>query len=465
MSAPTVTDPNAARPGISARLRSASIMGRRLLQHGSQVLWATPKGESGSNWPRWRSIGVGAAIVVVATGVSLFRQPGAGALDTIWAEDGEVFLSAAASTSWVDSIRMRYAGYFHLGPRVLAELATVVPPAAAAATLAILAALSTALLAVLVYVASAGHLHTRVARTLAAAVVVVAPLASDEVPNSIANLQWPGLFALFWMLLWTPRALAGRIVAAAVTFVVATSSILAVVFLPLSIARVVWTRREGRRDRHALVLASLLAAGVGLQVIGVIFGSSERGLAPDPVLAVTGFLVRAVPSALMGDLWLPASVNAAWLAIAAVAWLLVAAVVVGGLRRRGGRPNWELAGIAFAHAAAVYALPVLLSGYATPRYALPAALLLVTAIVAVLEPDTAGVSPVALWAFAAVLAVVCAVNLRVDNLRADGPTWSEGLRAAQQECAEHAPGTVRVTIPPRSDRGWVSTLPCDYVRR
>ena len=290
--------------------------------------------------------------------------------------------------SWVDSISRQYAGYFHLGPRVLAELATVVPPAAASAALAILAALCTALLSVLVYLASAGHLRTRVARTLAAALVVVAPLATDEVPNSIANLQWPGLYALFWMLLWTPRTVSGRIVAAAVTFTVATSSILAVVFVPLALARLAWSRGAGRRDRHALVLASLLVAGVGLQVIGVVFGSSDRGFAPDPVLAVTGFLVRAVPSALIGDSWLPATINAGWLALAAVAWLVVAAVVVTGLRRRDSRPNWVFAGVAFAHAAALYAVPVLLSGSAAPRYALPAAMLVVTAVVAVLEPAT-----------------------------------------------------------------------------
>ncbi len=202
-----------------------------------------------------------------------------------------------------------------------------------------------------------------------------------------------------------------------------------------------------------------------MQFVGVASGSSDRGLAPDPVLAVTGFLVRAVPSAIIGDSWLPATINAGWLALAAVAWLVVAAVVVTGLRRRDGRPNWVFAGVAFAHAAALYALPVLLSGSATPRYALPAAMLVVTAVVAVLEPATPGLSATALWVFAAFLALVCAVNLRVDNLRADGPRWSEGLQAAQRECAERASVTVRIPISPVSERGWVSTLPCEYVRR
>src|SRR4029453_15454368 len=157
MSAPTAADPNATREGLPARLRSAATMGRGLFRDGSRVLWTTPIG-GGAAGPSGRSVGIGAAIVAAATGVSLLRQPGAGALNTVWAEDGEVFLSAAANASWVGSIRIRYAGYFHLGPRVLAELATLPPPSAAAATLAILAALCTALLAVLVYVASGGHL-------------------------------------------------------------------------------------------------------------------------------------------------------------------------------------------------------------------------------------------------------------------------------------------------------------------
>ncbi len=146
------------------------------------------------------------------------------------------------------------------------------------------------------------------------------------------------------------------------------------------------------------------------------FGSSERGLAPDPVLAVTGFLVRAVPSALVGRLLASGHLNAGWLALAAVGWIIVAAVVVIGLRRRDSRPNWVLAGVAFSHAAAVYAMPVLLSGFAPPRYALPAAMLVVTAVVAVLEPRAAGSSATALWVFAAGFALVCTLNLRVDNL-------------------------------------------------
>ena len=65
----------------------------------------------------------------------------------------------------------------------------------------------------------------------------------------------------------------------------------------------------------------------------------------------------------------------------------------------------------------------------------------------------------------AFLTLVCAVNLRVDNLRADGPRWSVGLLAAERECVERASATAHVPISPVSERGWVSTLPCDYVRR
>ncbi len=221
-----------------------------------------------------------------------------------------------------------------------------------------------------------------------------------------------------------------------------------------------WTRSP------AMLLAGLLGAGIALQVIGLLTGNSERGLAPDPVLAVSGFLVRAVPAALVGERWLPDTVNAGWLALAAVAWLVVAAVVVSGWRRRDVRPNWALAGVAFVHAAAIYAVPVLLSGFATPRYALPPAMLLVTALVAVLEPTAtgAGIAP-PLWIFAAALAVVLAVNLRVDNSRAHGPQWNDGLHAAQQECADPAATTARITIAPLNSSGWAAVLPCSYIRR
>jgi hypothetical protein len=417
----------------------------------------------------WRTAAVALAAVAGGTAISLLRQPGAGALDTVWAEDGQVFLGQAVTDGPLGALSTSYAGYFHVVPRLVAGLAALAPAGAAAALLAIGAALLVAAIAVLVYVASAAHLPTRLSRVLVAGVVVAVPLGQQELPNSIANLHWYGLYALFWMLIWTPRGRAGRLVAGAVVLAVAASDILTLAFVPLALARALHrpagpfadrSRRPGRRDGFGIALAALLGLGLALQFAGLASGSSSRQLAPDPVLAVSGFVLRAVPGALVGERWLGAGVNARWLALAGLAWLLVAAAGAVAWARLT-RPAWTLAAVAGLHAAALYALPVLLSGTATFRYAAAPAMLVVTALAALLRPGVGARGRAPLYALAALLALVCAVNLRVDNARADGPRWSTELDRARAACT--AGGTAALPIPPDDGSGWRITLPCSYV--
>jgi hypothetical protein len=400
-------------------------------------------------------LGIGA--VLIGTLVSLARQPGIGALNTVWAEDGEVFLADAVNEPPPVAIFTSYAGYFHVGPRLLAEIAAAVPPGSAAAVLAISAALATAALAVLVYVASAEHLPSPVARFVAAAVVVVAPLAQDDVPNSIANLHWPALYALFWVLLWTPQRRSGRVVAVATIAIVAASDILVLALLPLAIVQFV-----RYRDRYRAVLAAVLATGVALQLLGLVTGASSRETDLNPIKAASGYVLRAVPAALVGSRWLGDDVRSArWLILAAVAWLLVLAALLVAWRRLS-RPAWTLAGLAALHSIALYALPVFLSGTAVQRYALAPAMLVVVALLALMPPGSgrAGVPAIVLITL---LAIVCAVNLRVPNLRGEGPSWSGEVDRERVECGP-ASDAVLVRLPP-ANGDWYADLPCDYLDR
>lgn len=430
---------------------------RERLRGGGANLFAVPAPRSGTGW---RPAALAVAAVAAGTAVSLARQPGPGALNTVWAEDGQIFLGQAVDDGPLPALGTSYAGYYHLIPRIVAGLTALAPAGAAAVLLAVAAALLVAGAAVLVYTASAAHLRTPLARSLAAAVVVVVPLAQQELPNSIANLHWYGLYALFWMLIWTPHGRSGRIVAATVVLAVAASDILALAFVPLALARFLH-RPGGRRDRFGTLLAGLLALGLSLQFLGLASGSSSRQLTPDPALAVSGFVLRAVPGALIGERWLGASVDAGWLTLAAVAWLLVTLAVILALRRLT-RPGWTLAGVAGLHAAALYALPVLLSGTATFRYAAAPAMLVVTALAALLLPGTGTRGRIPLYVLATLLLVVCAVNLRVHNPRADGPTWSSELDRARTACADGRP-TADLAIPPLDDHHWHTTLPCPYL--
>jgi hypothetical protein len=402
-----------------------------------------------------RAVLAAVAAVVAAVAVGLLRQPGPGALDTVWAEDGSVFLAQAVGEGPWTALSSSYAGYLHAVPRVLAAIAAVFPPEAAAAVLAGLAALCTALLALLVFVASAAHLPSVLSRLLVSAVVVVVPVAQDEVLNSIANLHWYGLYALFWVFLWSPRGRAGQVVAVAVVLLVATSDILVLVYVPLALFRAV--RRD--RDRLGKVLAGALAFGLAAQLAGLLAGTSQRDLAPDPVHAVVGFLLRAVPAPLVGQRWLGGDVDARWVLLAGFAWLVAGAALVAGLRRVT-RPLWLLAAVAALHSAALYLLPVLLSGVAAPRYAVAPAMLVVVALVALLQP--AGSRPLPLYALAGLLAVVAVVNLRIDNPRADGPSWSGELERARAACATDGP-RVAVPIAPRVNPPWTVAIRCEDI--
>ncbi|MGH3680701.1 MAG: hypothetical protein ACRDT2_10700 [Natronosporangium sp.] len=393
--------------------------------------------------------------VLAGAAVSLLRQPGA--LDTVWAEDGQVFLADAVNLPVHEALASSYAGYFHTGPRLLAELVALTPAGANAAIVAVAAAAVTAALAVLVYMASAAHLPSPVARVVAAAIVVVPPLAQGDLPNSIANLHWPALYALFWVLLWTPARWPGQALGLATVVLVTTSDILVVALLPLSLVRF-----AVRRDRYSAALAAVFAAGVALQALGLLSGASDRDTDLNPARAVVGYLLRAVPGALAGSRWLgPDHTSLRWLALAGAAWLLVAVAVFAAWRRLT-RPDWLLAGVAIVHSVALYALPVMLSGVATERYAVAPAMLVVVALLALLPPEP-GPAGRAGMALVALLAVVCAVNLRVPTPREAGPLWSDELTRARVSCATPGTATASLRLPP-ADSGWQAELPCRHLR-
>jgi len=78
---------------------------------------------------------VAVGLVLAAAGLSLLRQPGVPAVDSIWAEDGQVFYNQAVQWSFLHSLFTPYNGYFQLVPRVMIESVTLLPVNAAAAAI------------------------------------------------------------------------------------------------------------------------------------------------------------------------------------------------------------------------------------------------------------------------------------------------------------------------------------------
>ena len=401
--------------------------------------------ESGSPG-RWSVV-----VVCAGTAVGLWRQGGRGALDTVWAEDGQVFLSQAVLDP-VGSLVTSYAGYYHVLPRLLAVTIAQLPASWAAAALALSAALITSVFAVAAFHLSAEYLPSPLGQLIISAPVAVLPLSRGDVLNSPANLHWTGLYLLFWLLLCRPASGPGKAFALLGIALVAGSDILAGCYLPLA-GSVLWLHR----DRYALGKALAFGTALAAQLAGLLSGASRReGLQPDLLRPITGYLARVTPTALFGERWVGTEVNADGLMLAATAWLLVAAVLVVAWRR-GSAPGWPIAATAALHSVALYAAPVALSGVATPRYAVAPALLLLVSLVALLLPDRAPV-----LVLGALLLVSCLVNLRVDNPRGHGPAWSDELDHARDTCATE--GIVHVRIAP-ANPGWLASVSCDYLRR
>lgn len=399
------------------------------------------------------------AVVAVIAGAiaSLARTTGAGALDTVWAEDGQLFLAEALSKGFWESLTTSYSGYYHLVPRLFAQFNTLLPADWIAAAFAVEAALTTSALALLVYVASAGLLKTRLQRVLVSAPLILAPLAQDDLYNTVTMLRWPLMYAVFWIILWVPSTRAGRIVGPVVVALAAFSDNVLWIFVPLLIARL-WMR--GREPETMVNLASI-CLGTLSSVIVVLTGASERGVEPrlDPVWAAGAYVLRPVSQLFMGVRWvgLAPSHDLTGLLPTMIALGILAGVVFFAARRITS-PNWMLAIVATACSIAIYLFCTMVVGQALSRYSAPAALLLLTAVVALLTPGKTW----PLYGLATLMLVVAGLNFRLDGGRTEGPSWSEGVTVARGECAAGADTADILVSPPQ--KPWVTTLPCTYLR-
>ncbi len=401
------------------------------------------------------------AAVVVGTLLSLLRQPGSGRLDTMWAEDGQIFLADAVNKSFLHALVTPYNGYYQAVPRLLIEPVLLVPARWAAATISVEAALVTALFAVVVYVASGAHLRSRLARLLAASIAVASPTAINGIPVSLANVHWPGLYALFWVLLWVPGSRSGRILTLVLAALLPATNILAIVFIPLAILRALVVR-----DWLSRVVAALVTLGVLLHGYALATGSTSRELHPTISGAVTSYFKQAVPATLVGEQGLylhpSARLNLAWTVLA---WLVALGLVV--LAWRGPfRPNWLIAGLAALYSALLWGAAVASTGVAVTRYIAASGMLLIGGVAALLVPGPDRRSRFVTGAALVLVLLIYGSNLSTDYRSAPRePSWATEVHRGQQQCRA-TPGATAVNLPNAPQAmGWLVHLRCGYLLR
>jgi hypothetical protein len=230
---------------------------------------------------RWALILVQIAVVAVGALVMLARIGGRKpAWERVWAEDRGVYVPQALAHPW--HLLQSYGGYLQLVPRLIGQIAALLPIRDASVVLAVAGALVASACGLFAYHASADQVGSRWLRALLGLSVVLLPVAQLEIADNGVNSIWYLLVALFWAALWRPRTKAGAAVAAVVAFAAAASTSLGLLFAPLFVARAMVVPRTLRE--HAATVG--WAAGSLLQV-AVILTSHQSRLRPhDPGNAV-----------------------------------------------------------------------------------------------------------------------------------------------------------------------------------
>ena len=439
----------------------------------------------------WRKIVAAVVLFAVAMAISLSRTIGAGSLNTIWIEDAKFLLSQALNMPAWSAISSPISSYYQEPARLITALAIHFPLAWVPGIMALFSAAEYAMYGLVAYIASGPYLRSPWLRLLLAAPVCALPLAYTQVNNDLVTVQFFGLFGAFWTCLWIPGTRAGKILSPLVMATVSWTAVLSIGLFPLVVARLVVDR-----SKTAWALAVLWLSGVLLQMSETITGQSHHDQYGSNGLTFVlhNYISRVVPRALFGERSLggpgvdyrgdfaPLHVTnpTAHHALIICAWLIVL-LLIALAAARFTDPNWTLAIIAGIFSLGFFTEELLINtGVVQTRYVVAPALLLYTALIALLRPRQreaatavrAGgwlpASPptaarVVRWlpaaGFAVLLLVAVTLNFRVTNGRTTSPPWPSVVAAATTACTH--PGVTAYTY---VHEWWWVTIPCDRVR-
>jgi hypothetical protein len=415
----------------------------------------------------FHALGVaGAALLVgIAVAALTWWRLGPATRGTVWAEDGGVFLRERLVLGPVDSLLHPYAGYLHLVPRVLVDVAWSLPVEGYALALSAGACVVVGAVAATVFVLSRGVVPQWPLRALLAAVPALLPLAPFEIAGNAANLHWFLLFAVPWLLAHRARTWWGSAVVAVLTGLVVLSELQAVLFLPL-LGFAWWPLRDPSGARawpRAVPVTVVALAGGAAQLVTASTDQRSR-TAGSPAIAdvVAGWVLQPV-----AGIWNP-DVGAAVRSVVTHGWgvvvvpvLLLTAVLVAAVVVADRRARWMI----------IWAAPTTdLAAVPPLRYAAASGLLLLAAVVVAASvllggqprrtaPGSAPTGFVRVltgWCVVAVVVVATLGNVGPGpTRRSDGPVWATQIPAAVDACDGDPTGAVAVRKAP-----WSSRVPC-----
>ncbi len=449
-------------------LRDRALAARRFLDRN--LFPDSPPRES--RLAGWEKAGLLAALLALAVVAQLARIGWTGSLNSLWAEDGSIFVQGALNGSFLHTIGSEYSGYLVLFPRLVGEAASALPLRDAPAVVSVLSALLVALSGFAVWHASAGHLANPYLRGTLVLLTVLTPVGGLETIDSASNVSWYMLVAVFWLLLWRPRSQRGALLAAAFIALAALSNPGTWFFLPLAALRAFAVR--DRRDL-TIVVAYFGAGAAQLVALAV---SNYEAIEPVWTSDIWTVLLQRVFDGMAFGLRLGGH---AWIELGWPLLIVLTALLVAGLVAGLARSGWRgrcFAAVAVPIALAMFVASVYQRAVGTPmlwpagsyggqagRYAIvPVMLLISVAFVFIDRPPR----PRAQWAgrdwvvagAVALMAVSVAVSLPARELAARGtPPWDASLDAAAAECARK-PREATLAISPPS---FLMSLPCGAI--
>jgi hypothetical protein len=422
-----------------------------------------------STWPagRIRPAALVLSLLVLAVVLQLLRLGPSTSLDSLWAEDGPIFLQGALFESLGDALKSPYAGYLVIVPRVIAEAASLFPLQDSAAAMSVLAATVVAVSGLAVWYASGGLIRNPYRRAILAALTVLAPVAGLESIDSAAYVGWYMLFATFWLLLWRPRTTLGAALGA--LFILATGLTTPGVwfFLPLAALRGL-AIRSGRD----LAIVGSYAVGAAVQ-IPVVAGNQAETIDPSWSNEIwVAYGQRVVDGAVFGQelggsIW--SLLGAPFLVVLA----LGAATLLVVLLRDSGPTGRLLAAIALPTSLVLFVVSVYQRAVGGAmgwgigsftgsggRYAIVPALLLVSAALVLVEDSrrSAGSSWLSLGISALLLLSIVTSFPQGDNDHRGGPAWEGALKMAASSCRSEGLTETAVPIAPPP---FGVQVPCD----
>lgn len=417
--------------------------------------------------PAGRRAGAGRARAILALAflalafVQLLRPGLSASFDSLWAEDGTIFLQGAVSHGFGQAIFLPYANYLNVVEHAIGELAGLAPLGYAPVVISVLAACVVATAGLVVWHAAEGHIPDPYLRGGLAICAVLAPLAGLESVVSAAYSSWFLLFAAFWVLLWRPRTAAGA--AAASVFILLTALSTPGVWFLLPLAALRAFAIEDGRD--AAIVASY-AAGALVQVPVVLSSTETIGHSEWTRAIPAAYGQRVVDGALLGlRLGGRAWVELGWPGALALGALALAAFLLA--LRRSTRQALFFSAVAVPTSVLMFfgsayqrgAGPALLWPHGgdpggPTRYLIVPALILVAVGLVVVQgvrlrnPGTLSRGLAAGAVALVAIAVVTSFDVAERSYRGT-PPWRDSLRAAAAECRRSGDESEAVPVSPR----------------